>query len=97
MNKLTSAILIIASLVVTVIVSMVNYNHTSLDDNQTTLYYMYSNDEGHYFLDPNQEYENVIYVSLDDTYLDESVHHGDTFIGTFEDDTLWELVSIIKE
>lgn len=58
--------------------------------NQTTLFYMYSNEEGHYFLDPEAEYENVIFVPLDDYYLS-SPHHGDKFIGTFSDTDLWEL------
>ncbi|MGE7840734.1 hypothetical protein ACQKNX_08075 [Lysinibacillus sp. NPDC093712] len=72
-----------------------------LKTNQTELYYMYSNDTGHYFLDPKAEFENVIYVGLNDYLVDSnfkidtpSLHHGKKFIGTFTDDTLWELVKI---
>lgn len=69
--------------------------------NQTELFYMYSNETGHYFLDPKAEYENVIYVGLNDYLLDSnfkidtpSLHHGKKFIGTFTDDTLWELTGL---
>lgn len=72
-----------------------------LQPNQTELFYMYSNDTGHYFLDPKAEYENVIYVGLNDYLLDNnfkmdtpSLHHGQKFIGTFADDTLWELTGL---
>jgi len=73
----------------------------NLKSNQTELYYMYSNDTGHYFLDPKAEFENVIYVGLNDYLIDSnlkietpSLHHGQKFIGTFEDDTLWELTGL---
>ena len=66
-----------------------------LKSNQTTLFYMYSNEYGHYFLDPLANNENVIYVGLDDLFIDiDSMHHGKRFIGTFADSTLWELVDI---
>ncbi|WGT37954.1 hypothetical protein QH639_19320 [Lysinibacillus sp. 1 U-2021] len=72
-----------------------------LKDNQTELLYMYSNDEGHYFLDPKAEYENVIYVGTNDYKIDKAfyintttLHHGKKFIGTFVDDTLLELTGL---
>lgn len=72
-----------------------------LKSNQTELFYMYSNDTGHYFLDPKAEYENVIYVGLNDYLIDDNfkidtstVHHGKKFIGTFADITLWELTGL---
>jgi len=72
-----------------------------LQDNQTELFYMYSNKEGHFFLDPKAESENVVYVGLNDYKIDESfkidtttLHHGKKFIGTFADDALWELIKI---
>ncbi|MEQ6355222.1 hypothetical protein ABNX05_11390 [Lysinibacillus sp. M3] len=72
-----------------------------LKDNQTELFYMYSNDKGHYFLDPKSEFENVIYVGLNDYLIDSnftidttSLHHGKKFIGTFADDSLWELTGL---
>ncbi len=72
-----------------------------LKSNQTELFYMYSNETGHYFLDPNVEFENVIYVGLNDYLVDSSfkidttsLHHGQKFIGTFADDTLWELTGL---
>lgn len=66
-----------------------------LKQNQVTLFYMYSNEEGHYFIDPLADNENVIYVGLDDLYINiDSLHHGKRFIGTFADSTLWELVDI---
>ena len=65
-----------------------------LDSNQTTLFYMYSNEYGHYFLDPLAEYENIIYVGLDDFYINANVQHGKRYIGTFADSSLWELVDI---
>lgn len=79
-----------------------NYNYcgnnsltNGLESNQTTLFYMYSNENGHYFLDPLAEYENVIYIDLDELFIDiDSMHHGKRYIGTFTDNTLWELVDI---
>lgn len=73
----------------------------SLKSNQTELFYMYSNKEGHFFIDPNAESENVIFVGLNDYKIDKnfkidttSLHHGKKFIGTFADDGLWELIKI---
>ncbi|WP_342532741.1 hypothetical protein MHB40_14850 [Lysinibacillus sp. FSL K6-0057] len=72
-----------------------------LESNQTELYYMYSNETGHYFLDSKAETENVIYVGLNDYLVDEAfkidtttLHHGKKFIGTFTDNTLWELTGL---
>lgn len=72
-----------------------------LQDNQTELFYMYSNKEGHFFLDSKAEYENVIWVGKDDYKTDKnfkidsaSLHHGKKFIGTFADEGLWELIKI---
>lgn len=72
-----------------------------LKDNQTELFYMYSTKEGHFFLDPKAETENVVYVGLNDYKIDENfkidtatLHHGKKFIGTFTDDSLWELIKI---
>ncbi|WP_341323446.1 hypothetical protein NSQ62_08205 [Solibacillus sp. FSL H8-0523] len=74
-----------------------------LQPNQTTLFYMYSNDTGHYFLDPLAEYENVIYVGRSDhlaipdlTVSVENLHHGKRYIGTFADNELWELVGLTE-
>ncbi len=73
----------------------------NLKENQAELFYMYSNKEGHFFLDPKAEFENVIFVGLNDYKIDENfkidtaaLHHGKKFIGTFADDTLWELLKI---
>lgn len=73
----------------------------NLKDNQTELFYMYSNKEGHFFLDPKAEFENVIFVGLNDYKIDENfkidiatLHHGKKFIGTFADNTLWELIKL---
>ena len=70
---------------------------SKLQSNQTELFYMYSNESGYYFLDPKAEYENVIYVGHDDFLITkEQAHHGNKFIGTFEDDSLWELIGLEK-
>lgn len=77
-----------------------DYN-AGLKENQTTLFYMYSNNEGHYFLDPLAKYENVIFVGNNDYLVNKNLkvnamnlHHGTRYVGTFEDETLWELVGI---
>ncbi|KOS61461.1 hypothetical protein FJQ98_16555 [Lysinibacillus agricola] len=80
------------------------YTHVqtnNLKDNQTELFYIYSNEIGHYFLDPKAEFENVIYVGINDYKIDEnfkidttSIHRGKKFIGTFVDDSLWELTGL---
>lgn len=63
--------------------------------NQTELFYMYSNNEGHFFLDPKAETENIIFIGLNDFKIDAStLHHGKKFIGTFDDDSLWELTGL---
>lgn len=74
-----------------------------LKSNEATLFYMYSNNEGHYFLDPNSEYENLIYVGLNDWKVDSNIkintaklHHGQKFIGTFDEEYEWELTGIKK-
>jgi len=73
----------------------------NLKDNQTELFYMYSTKEGHFFLDSKAETENVVYVGVNDYKIDEnfkidttSLHHGKKFIGTFADDSLWELTRL---
>jgi len=72
-----------------------------LESNETTLFYMYSNDEGMYFLDPLAEYENVIFVGHNDYKIlpelkidTNTLHHGKKFVGVFADDELWELVGL---
>ncbi len=72
-----------------------------LNSNQTELFYMYSNNEGHFFLDPKAETENIIFIGLNNYKTDNdfkidtaSLHHGKKFIGTFADDSLWELERI---
>lgn len=74
-----------------------------LNNNQTELFYMYSNNEGHYFLDPKAETENVIFIGLNEYNTDKnfkldtaSLITGKKFIGIFADDSLWELIGIEK-
>lgn len=63
-----------------------------LESNQITLFYMYSNKEGHFFLDPLAESENVIFVGHNDfPKATKKLHHGMRFVGTFTDTSLWEL------
>lgn len=65
------------------------------DYNQTELFYMYSNNEGHFFLDPEATTENVIFIGLNDFKVDTaSLHHGKKFIDTFAEDNLWELLNL---
>ena len=68
-----------------------------LESNQDYIYYMYSNENGHYFLQPSQEFENVILVNEAKKLknLDiEKLHHGQKLIGTFTDDSVWEILEI---
>lgn len=88
--------------------SIQSNSHTSqkhslnkLESNQDYIYYMYSNENGHYFLQPSQEFENVIYIGLNDYKIDSKftidinkLHHGQKFIGTFADESVWELLEI---
>lgn len=64
------------------------------------LWYMYSNEDGTYWLDPSAEYENVIFVgyeSLEEWNVSvDSLHHGNMMIGLF-DETGWELLDMISE
>ena len=68
------------------------------ENKELDIFYMYSNEDGMYFLEPTAEYENVIYVDyaswnewigLDSTTL----HHGTKFIGVFDSEG-WELYDI---
>ena len=81
----------------------VEHQNNKLQSNQTELFYMYSNNEGHFLLDSLADYENVIYVELNDWKIDsnfkidvENLHHGKKFIGTFTDDSLWELEGLTE-
>lgn len=59
------------------------------------LFKMYSTNEGTYLLDPNADYENVIFV--DKAHAIKwgvyDMHHGTKIIGIF-DETGWELEGI---
>ena len=68
-----------------------------LESNQTTLFYMYSNGEGHFFLDPLADTENVIFVGHNDfPKATKNLHHGMKFIATFTDASLWEIEDLQK-
>jgi hypothetical protein len=76
------------------------HDNNRLKSNQTELHYMYTDEEGSFLLDSKASVENVIYVShadmvnwIGDNYLDE-LEHGDKMVGTFDDDSLWELVGL---
>lgn len=99
---LIALLLVVISLVVLVGYDYNKVNEFTLNDNQTEVHYMYSNDDGTYLLDSKADVENVIYVSHKDminwigvNYLDE-LEHGNKLIGTFRDDALWELVGLDK-
>lgn len=71
--------------------------------NEATLFYMYSDEVGMYFLDPLADVENIIYVGHEDHKLLEglkidtdNLHHGQRFVGAFADEDLWELVALIE-
>lgn len=59
------------------------------------LFYMYGDQEGAYFLEPQAEYENVIYVPRGtlDELPDFPTELGERFTGTFDSEG-WELLSI---
>jgi len=73
------------------------HSSNQLESNQDYIYYMYSNEKGHYFLQPTQEFENVILVSevkkLKNLDI-KKLHHGQKLIGNFTDESVWELVEI---
>lgn len=74
-----------------------------LESNETTLFYMYSDENGMYFLDPLAEVENIIFVGHDDHKIlpaleidTDNLYHGQRFVGAFADSDLWELVALIE-
>lgn len=76
-------------------------SESKLQSNETYLYYMNSDSKGIYLLDPNAEFENIILIEVNNYTLDKiskvktsNLRHGKKFIGTFTDDSLWELVEI---
>lgn len=75
----------------------VEHQNNKLQSNQTELFYMYSNNEGHFLLDLLADNESVIFVEKHDMpKLKNKLHHGKKFIGTFIDDDLWELEGLIE-
>lgn len=67
--------------------------------NEQVLHYMYSNDEGYYFLDAfTSDGENVIFVPnvtlLEAGINTTELHHGQRFVGVFYDESLWELETL---
>lgn len=89
--------LLIVLLTLTLSFSFLTFASASenLNENEAYLYYMYSNEQGHYFLDPSTEYENVIFIGKNDFKLSK-LHHGKKFIGVFEDQTKWDLENILE-
>lgn len=68
----------------------------SYDEIELEIFYMYSNKEGSYFLEPTAEFENVIFIdkqSMDNMHMGKNIHHGAKFIGVF-DSTGWDLLGI---
>lgn len=56
---------------------------------------MYSDDTGHYLIDPMAEFDNVVFVGENEfPIINGSLHHGKKFIGTFDYDALWELTNL---
>lgn len=63
---------------------------------QLDIYYMYQDEYGMYFLDPEAEYENVIFVEYYDTSrwgIPADIHHGTKLVGIFDKEG-WELLGI---
>jgi len=77
----------------------VNAKEKAVEENQNIeleIFYMYSTNEGMFFLEPKAETENVIFVGHSDWKEwkgKKKVHHGEKFIGIF-DSTGWELYGI---
>lgn len=92
MKKLFTTLLLMALSIA--IITPVQASQT-LQDNEAYLYYMYSNKEGHYFLEPNSEFENVIFIGHSD-FKFSKLRHGKKYIGIFEDQTKWDLENIIE-
>lgn len=61
------------------------------------VFYMYSNGDGTYWLDPTADYENVVFIgydALEEWNIDfDELHHGNQYLGTF-DETGWELLDL---
>ena len=76
-----------------------NIEYGMMEYKYIDIWYMYSVDDGSYFLDTAAEYENVIWVddeSLKDWGIDkEGLHHGNKMTGIFTPDG-WELLSMIE-
>ena len=62
------------------------------------IFYMYSNENGSYFLDPTADVENVIfvpYVALNEWDINlDTLHHGQKFSGLFDSEYEWELLGL---
>jgi hypothetical protein len=68
-----------------------------LKENEAYLYYMNSNEQGYFFLEPTHD-ENIVFISYndyDEFQIDISILiQGKKFIGTFDDKYKWELLKI---
>lgn len=90
-------ILITLATVVSVSVQVLFFQEpqAQAQNKELELFYMYGNTTGSYFLEPQAEYENLIYVSQSDLndWDITPTEPGQKFTGTF-DPTGWDLITL---
>jgi len=74
-----------------------NISFSDIEEKKIDIFYMYSVEDGSYWLDPESDTENVIWIdndSLKEWGIDsKKLHHGNKFEGVFTPDG-WELIRI---
>ena len=101
MKKLNPGIIALALIVIFTLVSVVfqalffQDREAQAQNKELELFYMYGNTTGSYFLEPEAEYENLIYVSQSDLndWDITPTEPGQKFTGIF-DSTGWDLLNL---
>lgn len=91
----TLTILLGCALIIAILGVFVETIQAEKDNQELDIFYMYGNRTGAYFLEPQAEYENLIYVSQSDLndWDITPTEPGQKFIGTF-DAAGWELLNL---
>lgn len=90
----TGMVLLLFGLVILSIQALAN-QPTNTTEQELDIFYMYGNKGGSYFLEPQAEYENLIYINQSDLndWDITPTEPGQRFTGTF-DPTGWELLNL---
>ncbi|MGG0667693.1 hypothetical protein ABE073_04105 [Lederbergia citrisecunda] len=95
--NIIKSIMMVAMLALGGYADSMNESNSKVDGMEIDIFYMYSVDDGSYWLDPTTDTENVIWID-DESLVEwnvnkEELHHGNRMVGMF-DKTGWELLGM---